>query len=126
MSFLNQIIQPLSDLGQFWQQKNNGRILRWNIFFICFQIGLLAWKFANLPPQVPLYYSLPWGSSQLVNSSSLFLLPTISVVILFIDNLFSVSFFKNFRLISLFSIVTSLIISFFLAVTLFKIVFLIS
>ena len=126
MSFLNQIVQPLSNLGQFWQQKNNGRILRWNVFFICLQIGLLAWKFINLPPQVPLYYSLPWGSSQLVNSSSLFLLPTISVVILFIDNLFSVSFFKNFKLLSLFSIITSLVISFFLTVTLFKIVFLIS
>ena len=126
MAFLNSIIQPLSDLGNFWQQKNNGRILRWNIFFICLQIGLLAWKFATLPPQVPLYYSLPWGQSQLVNSSSLFLLPTISVVILFIDNLFSVSFFKNFELLSRLSVVTSLIASFFLTITLFRIVFLIS
>ena len=126
MAFLNSIIQPLSNLGNFWQQKNNGRIFRWNIFFICLQIGVLAWKFVTLPPQVPLYYSLPWGASQLVNSSSLFLLPTISVVILFIDNLFSVSFFKNFELLSRLSVITSLIVSFFLTITLFRIVFLIS
>jgi hypothetical protein len=126
MTFFNSILQPLSSLGQFWQQKNNGRILRWNLFFICLQIGLLIWKFTVLPPQVPLYYSLPWGEAQLASHSSLFLLPTISIVVLFIDNLFAVSFFKNLSLLSRLSVITSLIISLFFTITLFKIVFLIS
>lgn len=126
MSFLTPIIQPLSSLGHFWQQKINSRILRWNLFFICLQIGILIWKFTSLPPQVPLFYSLPWGNSQLTNNSSLFLLPTISIVILFIDNLFSVSFFKNLPLLSRLSITTSLLVSFFTTITLFKIIFLIS
>ena len=119
MSFLNSIIQPLSNLGHFWQQKANSRILRWNLFFI-------AWKFIQLPPQVPLYYSLPWGQSQLTNASYLFLLPTISIVILFIDNLFAVSFFKNQPLLSRFSIITSLLASFFSLYTLINIIFLIA
>ena len=126
MSFLNSIIQPLSNLGHFWQQKANSRILRWNLFFIAGQIGLLAWKFIQLPPQVPLYYSLPWGQSQLTNASYLFLLPTISIVILFIDNLFAVSFFKNQPLLSRFSIITSLLASFFSLYTLINIIFLIA
>ena len=74
MSFINSVIQPLSNLGHFWQQKANSRILRWNLFFIAIQIGLLAWKFTQLPSQIPLYYSLPWGDSQLANASYLFLL----------------------------------------------------
>lgn len=126
MSFLTPIIQPLSSLGHFWQQKINSRILRWNLFFICLQIGILAWKFNSLPPKVPLYYSLPWGESQLVNSSLLFLLPTVSVVILFIDSLFSVSFFKNLSLLSRLSIITALLVSFFITITLFKIIFLVT
>lgn len=126
MNFLNLIIQPLSNLGHFWQQKANSRILRWNLIFIASQIGLLAWKFIQLPPQVPLYYSLPWGQSQLANASYLFLLPTISIVILFIDNLFAVSFFKNQPLLSRFSIITSLLVSFFSTYTLINIIFLIA
>jgi len=126
MSFVDLIVQPLSNLGHFWQQKVNSRLLRWNLIFIAIQIGLLAWKFTQLPPQVPLYYSLPWGESQLATASYLFLLPTISIVALFIDNLFAVSFFKNQPLLSRFSVVTSLLISFFSAFTLIRIVFLIS
>lgn len=126
MSFLTSVAQSLASLGHFWQQKINSRILRWNLFFICLQIGILAWKFTSLPPQVPLYYSLPWGESQLTNSSSLFLLPTLSVVVLFIDSLFSVSFFKNLPLLSRLSTITALIVSFFITITLFKIIFLIS
>ena len=125
MSF-NSILQPLSNLGSFWQQKTNGKIFRWNVLLILFQIGLLAWKFTSLPPKIPLYYSLPWGESQLSNTSSLFLLPTISITVLFIDNLFSVSFFKNHSLISRLSTITSLLVSFFSIITLSKIVFLIS
>jgi len=126
MSFVDLIVQPLSNLGHFWQQKVNSRLLRWNLIFIVIQIGLLAWKFTQLPPQVPLYYSLPWGESQLATASYLFLLPTISIVALFIDNLFAVSFFKNQPLLSRFSVITSLLVSFFSAFTLIRVVFLIS
>lgn len=126
MNFLSSVIQPLSNLGHFWQQKANGRILRWNLAFIGIQIGLLAWKFTSLPPQVPLFYSLPWGESQLSSAASLFLLPTISIVALFIDNLFAVSFFKNQPLVSRLSVIISLIVSFFSMITLFMIVTLIS
>jgi len=125
MSILTPIFQPLSDLGHFWQQKINSRVLRWNLFFICLQVGVLIWKFNSLPPKIPLFYSLPWGNSQLTNNSSLFLLPTISIVFLLINNLFSVSFYKNILLISRLSVITSLIFSFFATITLFKIVFLI-
>lgn len=126
MNFFELIVQPLSELGHFWQEKGNGRLFRWNLFFICLQIGILSWKFNLLPPQVPLFYSLPWGESQLTNNSSLFMLPAISIVVLFIDSLFSVSFLKNLPLLSHLSVITSLLVSFLTSITLFKIVFLIS
>ncbi len=46
---------------------------------------LLGIKFRNLPPVVPLYYSLPWGDEQLVSSYYLFILPS-SLILLFILN----------------------------------------
>lgn len=122
MTFLNTIFQPLSNLGQFWQQKNNSKIFRWNLFFIIIQIGFLAWRFNDLPPQVPLYYSLPWGESQLASTSALFLLPTLSIAIVLINHLFAISFSKNIILLSRLLLVISLVISFFSLITLIKIV----
>ncbi len=29
-------------------------------------VGFLAWEWAKIPPQVPLFYSLPWGEGWLV------------------------------------------------------------
>lgn len=37
-------------------------------------VGLfLVWKWAQIPPQVPLFYSLPWGESWLILKSQLWL-----------------------------------------------------
>lgn len=33
------------------------------LFALCFFV--LVWWFSRLPPQLPLYYSLPWGEDQL-------------------------------------------------------------
>jgi len=51
------------------------------------------WRF--LPPQVPLFYSQPWGNSQLVNPVYLILLPSISLGLLIINLFLSLSFFKK-------------------------------
>ena len=125
MSFLNSIFEPLSHLGQFWQEKANSKIFRWNLFFILAQVGLLAWKFTSLPPQVPLYYSLPWGESQLASASALFILPTISLVLLLINHLFAISLSKTSQLLSKSLVTISLIVSLFSLITLFKIISLI-
>lgn len=122
MSFLNSIFEPLSRLGHFWQEKANGRIFRWNLFFIIIQVAYLAWKFSSLPPQVPLYYSLPWGESQLASAPALFILPTISLVLLVINHLFAISLSKTSQLLSKFLIAASLVVSLFSLITLVRII----
>ena len=126
MPLLNSIIQPLSRLGHFWQEKANSSIFRWNLAFIILQISILAWRFTNLPSQVPLYYSLPWGETQLASASALFLLPTFSLAILLINNLFSISLSSTNSLLARILIFTSLAVSFFFFITLVKIVSLVS
>jgi hypothetical protein len=123
---LTNIFQPLANLGKFWQEKANIKIFRWNLIFIISQIAYLFWKFNALPPQVPLYYSLPWGESQLTQAPMLFILPTISLILLLINHLFAISLVKTSLLLSRILISVSLIFSFLSLVTLLHILYLIT
>jgi hypothetical protein len=125
MAFLANFFSQVSSLGHFWQVKVNNRIFRWNIFFIIIQFALLIWKFNNLPNQVPLYYSLPWGESQLASASALFLLPIFSLLILLINHLLAVVFLKIIPLLSRLLIIMSLVVSLFSFITLTQIIILI-
>jgi hypothetical protein len=125
MSFLTNLFSQISHLGTFWQEKINNRVFRWNAIFITVQFALLIWKFNNLPDQVPLYYSLPWGESQLASASALFLLPIFSLLILLINHLLAAAFFKVIPLLSRLLILMSLIVSLFSFITLAKIISLI-
>ena len=126
MPFFKSLFLQISFLGSFWQEKINHHIFRWNLILIIFQIGFLIFKFNNLPNQVPLYYSLPWGKNQLGSASSLFLLPTFSIVILLINNLIATFFSKNITLFSRLLTVFSLVFSFLSAISLTRIINLIS
>ena len=125
MSFFQNIFKPIANLGQFWQQSFNSKFFRWNLIFITIQLTLLIWQFGNLPQQVPLYYSLPWGELQLVSASTLFLIPTLSIVLFLVNHLFAIGFSKKNPLLSQLLIFTSLAVSFFFLTTLLKIIFLV-
>ena len=111
MSFYHSISINLSRLGQFWQEKVNGRIFQWNLVLIVAQVAYLIFKFNDLPVQVPLYFSLPWGESQLANATSLFILPGLSLGFLFINNLLAVFYLNTHSLMSRLLIIFSLIFS---------------
>lgn len=126
MSFFNSLFSQISVLGNFWQEKINGHLFRWNLLLIVLQIILLIFKFNDLPQQVPLYYSLPWGDAQLATAASLFLLPTFSIIILLLNNLIATFFFKTIPLFSRLLTIFSLVFSLFASISLTKIIFLIS
>ena len=42
---------------------------------------LLGLTIGSLPKKVPLFYSLPWGESQLIASSQLFVLPALIILV---------------------------------------------
>lgn len=112
--------------GKIWQEKLNRKFLIWNIIFIVFQLFFLISKFASLPDQLPLYYSLPWGGSQLASAVSLFLLPTFSIVFLIINHLLATFFVNTIKIFSRLLILNSFIFSLFSSITLFKIITLVS
>jgi len=126
MSFFKSLFSQIAVLGSFWQEKINYHLFRWNLILIIFQLVFLIIKFNSLPEQVPLYYSLPWGEDQLASTTSLFLLPTFSIVILLLNNLIATFFLKNIHLFSRLLIIFSLIFSFLSAISLTRIITIIS
>jgi len=126
MSIFKKLFLSLSLIGHFWQEKINGTIFRWNLLFIILQLVIIFIRFSSLPPQIPLYYSLPWGESQLAPASHIFLLPAFSLGILLLNLALSVFFLRQIQLLSRLLIVFSLIFSILSAITVFKIINLIS
>lgn len=115
----------LSLLGALWQQPYNGTILRLNITILCTQFLLLIYKSGQLPPQIPLYYSLPWGS-QLASTSDLLIIPVYCLIILILDNFLAAFSLAVSRLISKLLVIFSLLVSLFGLVALLQIVFLVT
>lgn len=50
-------------------------------FFILSSCAILTFFFTKLPPEVPLFYSRPWGEEQLTNPVMLWLLPGTNLII---------------------------------------------
>lgn len=126
MNPFKQLFLATSRIGLFWQEKINSVIFRWTLLFIIIQIIIISVNFSSLPPQIPLYYSRPWGEPQLASATSIILLPSASIFVLVANNLLAVFFLKSVQLLSRLLVVGSLAFSFFSAVAVYQIVNLIS
>jgi len=49
------------------------------------QLGLILFFWKKIPPEVPLFYSRPWGKEQLANPLFLFLLPGLTLVVFLVN-----------------------------------------
>lgn len=58
-----------------------------------------ALKFSSLPPQLPLFYSRPWGEAQLVDTWMIFLLPLLLNLLYIANNYLYKRFFLGNDLI---------------------------
>lgn len=94
--------------------------------FLIAQLAIFALFWRKLPPQVPLFYSRPWGGEQLVNPIGLLLLPAISLLITVV-NLAAVSPIPGEeKLASQLLVVFATVFNFLCLITLFKIVTLVT
>ena len=125
MGIFKQIFFQLSELGNFWQRPTNRRLFLFSSLFIIFQIITIVFYIDNLPPQLPLFYSLPWGQDQLVSPKYLYLLPLTSLLVL-LGDVFFILFLAKQKLLSLVLLISSLSFCFFSTFTLIKIINLIS
>lgn len=88
--------------------------------------GVFLLRLGTMPPQIPLFYTRPWGEDQIVDFWMIFLIPVISNSIFFFNDYFYKRFFLGNELVKkIFNFVNAfLIVSF--ALIFIKIIFLVS
>lgn len=100
MPIFRTLFIQLSELGNFWQKRTSRRLFLISVFSILSQIAFIIFYSNQLPPQLPLFYSLPWGQAQLASPSSLYLLPLSSLIFLFSD-IFLILFLAKQKLLAM-------------------------
>ena len=85
-----------------------------------------VWKWRNLPPELPLFYSIPRGKEQLGTPLLLLLLPFFSFLFFIGDLLWASFLHEKERLAACILVTIGTMISFLLLITFIKIVFLVS
>jgi len=89
-------------------------------------VGFLLWRFRQLPPEVPLWFSRPWGADQLASAYWLFLLPLSGLVWYIIDLLIGIFITTDYLIFTQLLFLSALIVNILSFVTLIKILFLVS
>ena len=97
-----------------------GLSLKLALFFCLSQVVVVAVFLRKLPPQVPLFYSQPWGERQLAPPLLYFLLPFFSVIIIGLNKLLSVFLAKKEELAKQLLMIFATIFSFLCLVALVK------
>jgi len=111
---------------QLWRVEKFKIATRVFLVFFTLSLLILILKWQNLPLEVPLYYSLPWGEAQLATPFDLLILPLVSFFV-FILNFFLASILlEKEPWLCRILILTSTIFSFLSMFTLVKIIFLIT
>lgn len=105
-------------------RTENIKVINWLVILFSFLVIALKWRV--LPPQIPLFYSRPWGEDQLAGKEMIFLIPVASFGISLINEILARVFFKKagvfFEKISFYS---SFLISILGCISLLKIIFLV-
>lgn len=85
---------------------------------------LLKWK--QLPPEIPLFFSLPRGEEMLGTKLSLLILPLLSTIFFIINFMIAAYLYTEEKIVSVFLIIISVVSTLLLLITFLKILFLVS
>lgn len=94
-------------------------------FFLILSFGLFLFTLKKLPPQVPLFYSLPWGEEQLAPNLALFFLPLGMLLVAVLNSFFIMIILKEYSLAAKILTWVTVALFFLTGITLAKIIFLI-
>lgn len=108
---------------ELFQEKFISNIIKTYGILIIFYIIILIWKKDTLPPQIPIFYSLPKGNEQLGTPLALLLLPFFSLVF-FTVNIFISSFlYKQDKMAAILLVLFGFVNSLLFFITFAKIIF---
>ncbi|MFA5025130.1 MAG: hypothetical protein WC503_01290 [Candidatus Shapirobacteria bacterium] len=119
---MNVVSSFFGNLGKFWQKTLNSRLLRLCVVLLIAQIVLIIWFYNQLPPEIPLYFSRPWGESWLAPSSMIFILPLLSLIVLLTNYFLAIFYHQRKLLLAQLLVIFAFIISLFSTVSVLKII----
>ena len=130
MKFWGYVVYHMSVIRTSWNGLSANRIImlsqRTVLLLSLLSIILLVFMCQRLPPEVPLWYSRPWGENQLAHPLWLFLLPLGSVFWFMVSLLCSVYLTKDHLTFTQILFLSTVVTSMLSCITLVQIVFLIT
>lgn len=109
---------------EVWRDRTASRCFNLALIALSASFILLLFSWFKLPPETPLFYSLPWGEEQLASPFLLWLLPGSSLVTILINLIFA-SYFSSDQLLTRALMVTASLYSILATIILFRIISLI-
>jgi hypothetical protein len=103
-----------------------GLVHKFVLVLFLLSVGLLVWRFPILPPEVPLWFSRPWGEDQLASPYWLILLPISGILWYGIDLAITIYVTREYLIFTQMLFLSALIVNLLSFVTLIKILFLVS
>lgn len=119
---MNVVSSFFGNLGKFWQATLNSRLLRLSIVLLVAQIVLIIWFYNQLPPEIPLFFSRPWGPDWLTSTATIFILPLFSLVTSLINYFLALFYHQRKLLLSQLLVIFAFMISLFSTVSVLKII----
>lgn len=97
-------------------------IARTNLFLLVCQIFIIfaVWQF--LPPEIPLFYSRPWGKDQLVPFPAILILPVTGLIVFFANLVIARLAAKEETLVKQMLSISSFVFSFLIMIALIQII----
>lgn len=89
-------------------------------------LAVFLLRFGNLPPQLPLFYSRPWGEEQLADWWMILFLPVVLDVFFFFNRYIQKKFFLDNQLVTKIIYYLNLFLTVSLTLIFIKIIFLIT
>lgn len=114
------------ELDLLLNEKLLQRAIRWVFGFLVFDLLLVVSLWSNLPPEVPLFYSRPWGQEQLAQKLWLFFLPFICFLVTIINFRLASLFYKKEPFLAKIFVWTSFIIAFLVSINIIRILLIIT
>jgi len=111
----------LESLKQIWQDHLLSWSIKFSVVIIVVQLATILLFYKNIPPQIPLFYSRPWGAEQLANKFNLFILPGTLFGLLITNLILTVLFLTKEKLLVKIFMATNILVSLLLGITFFKI-----
>ncbi len=80
--------------------------------FLFLQCALIAFYWKRLPPEIPIFYSMPWGGQMLGKTAFIWVIPFIDLIITLLNLALVVTFVKENKFLTKILVSSTLIVGF--------------